>query len=143
METCCFAVPPRRFEPITTMVCWPGSSGSVKCRNAAIRRNIRYWLPVNDQRCTRLRSPDNFRHSPVNLRALNFQHHVLRFGLRHQRELECFAELASLLFSRPTARDVPEIVARIQSRIPQQLVPETFTSFTSFVNIVVELIRNV
>jgi hypothetical protein len=30
MEIGCFAVPPRRFCPITTMVCSPGSSGSVK-----------------------------------------------------------------------------------------------------------------
>src|SRR5215472_14440869 len=33
IETCCLAVPPRRFEPITTIVCCPGSKGSVKCRN--------------------------------------------------------------------------------------------------------------
>src|SRR4029077_4501648 len=32
MDTCFIAVPPRRFEPMIEIVCWPGASCSVKCR---------------------------------------------------------------------------------------------------------------
>ena len=107
-----------------------------------VRRNIRHRLAVDDQRRARLRLPDQFRHAPVNLRALDFQQHVLRLALRHQRELERLAEFAGLLSWRPMPSRSRNS-RRHPVRVTSALVPRTFTSFTSFVNIVVGLIRSV
>src|SRR6202030_1929860 len=79
-----------------------------------ITRDVRHRLPIHDERRSWLGTTNNFSHAPVKLRALNFKHHVLRFALRHQRELKRLTNFAGLLLG-VLSGDIPEILAGIET----------------------------
>src|ERR1700732_242017 len=84
-----------------------------KMPETAVRRDIGHRLTVDDQRGARLGAPDDFGDPPMELRAVNFEVHLLGLALRHQSELERLADFARLLLG-VRGRDVPEIISRIE-----------------------------
>src|SRR6266849_2378994 len=82
---------------------------------AAVPRNVRHRLAVDDQCRARLGPPDNLRDAPMKLCPVNRQHHLLGLALRHQSEFEGLADFAGLLLGIG-GDDVPKIVAGVESR---------------------------
>src|ERR1700686_3973698 len=80
----------------------------------SIGRDVRRRLAIHDKRGPRLGTSDNFGHAAVKLSALDFEDHVLRFALRHQRELKRLTDFAGLLLGILSG-DVPEILAGIEA----------------------------
>src|SRR5204863_631108 len=77
--------------------------------------DVRHGLSIDNQSCTWFRPAHDLCRLSDNLRAGNFQDHVLCLALRHERELENCADFAGLLLSIRCS-DAPKIVARIQAR---------------------------
>src|ERR1700756_205272 len=85
-----------------------------KMAKVSVRSNIWHGLAVYDECCSRLSAPDNLHHPPMELRAVDLQHHLLRLALRHQSKLERVADFAGAFFLIHR-RHVPEIITAIQA----------------------------
>src|SRR6266702_3160105 len=115
MDTCFIAVPPRRFDPIIEIVCWPGASFSVKCRKLPSGAMFGTDCPLIIRAAPGSVRPPNFPRLSNNLRGGYLQDHFLGLALRDEREFENCTDFAGLLLAI-RGGDAPKIVTGVQAR---------------------------